>query len=230
MATGQSQPRSEVLLGLPAGHVGANLADDLQHHRGAEARNLGRVASPADAGEQLLTSFNGWCVLACCFERRQFDRPDQAATAPRALWLGHLLPQRFHLPIAIPDLLLVGLPQPPRLAECKEMFLFPTTTQAFFDGRRFLFLYLFVTQGQQFSGPALAFEDPTHDSQSADPDQIADHVMKLDVHAFQRLLHLLHLAGRADDMVSAQPLVVLQLADSDWWCKSATQQSVRVQR
>ena len=54
--------------------------------------------------------------------------------------------------------------------------------------------------------------------------------MELDVHAFERLLHLLHLAGCADDVVGAQPLVILQLADIGWRHKTAAQQSVRMQR
>jgi len=53
--------------------------------------------------------------------------------------------------------------------------------------------------------------------------------VKLDVHAFERLLHLLNLAGRADEMVAAQPLVVLQLPDVSRRHEAAAQQSMRVQ-
>jgi hypothetical protein len=72
-------------------------------------------------------------------------------------------------------------------------------------------------------------EDGLDDLKAADAGQIADDIMELDVHSFQSLLHLLHLAGRAHDVVAAQPLVVLQLPDRGGRHKSAAQQTVGVQ-
>src|SRR5206468_12373554 len=100
-------------------------------------------------------------------------RTQDAAATLRTLWLAQLLQERLHLPVAIGDLLLVGFPQLQRLAQGEELFLFPAAPQTFLPRRRFLFLDLLVAQRQQFAGSALAFEDRTHDFESAHAAQIA---------------------------------------------------------
>jgi hypothetical protein len=152
------------------------------------------------------------------------------APALGRLWAGHFLQQTGQLPIAVGDLLLVGLPQLQPLAQREELFLFPAAPQAFLCPVRFLLLDLHVAQGQQLARTTFPLEAGPHHLQPAHADQVADDIVELEVHAFEGLLHLLHLAGRADEMVGPQTLVVLQLADVGGRHKAPTQQTVRVQR
>jgi hypothetical protein len=73
-------------------------------------------------------------------------------------------------------------------------------------------------------------DDGAHHRQAAHAGQRADHVVQFDVHAFERLLHVLHMAAGARDMVGAQSQVVLQPADVGRRHEARAQQAVHVQR
>ena len=116
------------------------------------------------------------------------------------------------------------------MAQREELLGLPAATQAFFHRRRLLPLDLLIAQCQQSHWLALALEDGAHDFEPADAGQIADDVVELHIHALQRLLHLLDLARRTDDVVGPQALVILQPPDVRRRHEAAAQQTVRVQR
>ena len=57
---------------------------------------------------------------------------------------------------------------------------------------------------------ALAGDDGSDHAQAAGTSHVADHVVELDVHALERLLHVLHVAGRHARVIVAKAYVVLQ--------------------
>ncbi|MNS82230.1 hypothetical protein D3C72_1159690 [compost metagenome] len=76
----------------------------------------------------------------------------------------------------------------------------------------------------------MTVQDGLDDLQAARAGQVADHRLELDVHAFQRLLHMLHMAGGHGDVVLAQTQVVLQAPDRRGRHEPRMQQAMRMQR
>ncbi|MCZ7640986.1 MAG: hypothetical protein M5U12_35990 [Verrucomicrobia bacterium] len=140
--------------------------------------------------------------------------------------LQHLVDLR----VASRDLTLVVLPALPGLAQGEEVLLGPGPAQGFLHPLGLALLDLRIAQRQQTQRLALARQDGFDHCPPADAHQVADHVVELDVHPFQRLLHVLHMAGGQRQMVLPQPQVVLQPADVRRRHKAAPQQPVGMQR
>ena len=85
-----------MFLARPAHPFGAHFADQLQHHRDAQAGDLDRVPSPADARQQLLAPLNGRRVLFGPFGlcKRQLRR-----TVRLRQWSGQFFQDRFQFPV-----------------------------------------------------------------------------------------------------------------------------------
>jgi hypothetical protein len=85
------------------------------------------------------------------------------------------------------------------------------------------------TQFQQPFGLTLPCKDGLDNFHPTDAGQVADHVVKLDVHPLQHRLHLPHLTGCLSDVIGAQALVILQPANFYGRKKSAPQQPMGMQ-
>ncbi len=92
-------------------------------------------------------------------------------------------------------------PKPPAPDPRQTDVLRPGAAQRGDHSLAFLVLYLRVAQPQQGLRIPLALEEGPKDLQAADADPIGNHAVKLDIHPFQRLLHLVDWAAGPDNVV-----------------------------
>ena len=116
-----------------------------------------------------------------------------------------------------------------RLPERKQMLIGPVAAQRFHDPFGLDLADPHVAQLQQRRGIALAGKDRAHHRKTARPGQRADHVVQLDIHPLQRLLHVLDMPGRRRNMLPAQTQIVLQTANMRRRNKPRPQQAMSVQ-
>ena len=141
-----------------------------------------------------------------------------------------LAQQHFDLPIAFGNLALVVLPALQCLAQCEQVLGLPGPAQRLLDALRLVAPDPQIAQPQQPLGVALAVEQGAYHRQAAHAGERTDDVVELDVHALQRLLHVLHVRRSRADVVRAQPQVVLQAPDVRRRYEARAQQAVRMQR
>ena len=218
-------PGSAVLLGGPFVQIGADLRDQLQHsvlRVGGQPREVAPlthlrkdVAQLADVGG---------------VDTRALVRFARGRAATLRLIVSGLGQQRLNLAVARGDLLLVVFPALHGLAQGKQVLVRPRAAQRFFDAVRLGASNLDVAQLQQTIGTALAIENGAHHRQATDAGKTADDVMQHDVHALQRLLHVLHMASGQADVIRAQTQVIRQATDVHGRHESSAQQPVRMQR
>ena len=145
------------------------------------------------------------------------------------LRLGRLGQDRLDLLVAFGDQGLVLIPDLHGLAQRKQVFRSPRAAQRLADRLTLLMADLRVAQRQQAARIALAGQYRPHHPHSAHARYRADRIVQLDVHALQRLLHLLHLAGRFLDVVVAQANKILQAPNVGRGHKPRLEQPVHVQ-
>jgi hypothetical protein len=145
---------------------------------------------------------------------------------PRLALEGAELP--LDLPITILHLRLIVTINGEGLSERKQV-LRPVVADERLHDRRFARLDPPVAQRGQRARIAFAVEDRIQDRQAGDTGQVADHVMKVQVHLRERLLHVLHVpCGRFDQHVP-MPQIGPQGADLVRRPERSAKQSHRVQ-
>ena len=110
----------------------------------------------------------------------------------------------FDLPVAVGDLVLVMVPALQGLAQREDVLGVPSAAQGFEHLLGLGAADLHIAQRQQRLRRALSRHDGAHHRQSAHARQRADDVVQLDVHALQRLLHVLHAGAGAGDVVRSR--------------------------
>lgn len=100
----------------------------------------------------------------------------------------------FDLDVALRHQLLVVAIRAQGLPQCEDMLRPVIADQGLADGD-FRRVNPPVAQGRQFGGVSLARENGIEDREAGHSREVADHVMQLQIHLIQRLLHALDVGG-----------------------------------
>src|ERR1051325_7072442 len=86
-----------------------------------------------------------------------------------------------------------------------------------------------ILQGCQFEWLSFTSQNSADNSQPRHSADVTDHVLQLQIHLCQRLLHLLHRTGGAANQLLALPHVAAQHANLRVWSKRSSQQTEALQ-
>jgi len=177
----------------PTVHIETDLGDQLECAIGANARKLGEI-DPSTEFEQGGADLERRRVVLGLFLGA---RPSRSRQLPRWRLAGGLerVDANLDLLVTAMDLLLVEVVHLELLAKYEEVLIAIVTRER---GGDLLFGRLAprVAMTSQHRGIGLASHDVAKDQHPGDPSHIADHLVKLEVHQRQRLLHPLDTGGR----------------------------------
>jgi len=214
---GESQPGGEMLVGGPAGHVEADLGDELEGRLGIDALDGGEIDA-ADA-EKMGADVEGGLILLAAASVGGFVKRLAGAMI---LESGQVI---FDVGVAGGDLLAVEVEKLEGLAESEEVFGSPIALEGEGDGGLIVLAAVVPELGQAVR-IALACQDGAQDPHAGDAGDIADHVMELEVHLFEGLLHVLNVVGSVAGEHLALAQVAAQDADLIFGAKGGLEQPV----
>jgi hypothetical protein len=218
----EPEPRGEVRLGSPAGHVEAHFADEGLGDPDIDAVDA-REIDAADAGEFVPQ------IKLRRLRSRLAGRPAGRrlrGVAGGARFVGDGVQVRFERPVALDDALPVGVVEVDFLLQDEEELGLPRAFEAAGDvcARG---VNARVAEGGEGRGIALAVEDGAHDGLPGAPGEVADHIGELDVHLRERPLHPLDTGGERADVIAALAPVGAGDADVGRRMKGIPQQARR---
>ncbi len=184
----------------PFGHVGANFADDLQRREAVHAVDPGQVhpSHPIQVGSDV----EARCVALTASPAVLGGRSAIAAVL-------ELLQLGCNLPVALGNLGVIEPVQFQGLGQLEDVLLPPMPPQRLGEGVLIRF-HAWATKLRQLVGVPFAAHNSGDDVQTGLAGDVADHVLELDVHLGQRLLHVLDMMGGVPHQHGSLPQVTAQ--------------------
>jgi hypothetical protein len=186
---GQRQPSGEVLFSAPATPVRTNLRNQLPYPIGSDAVDLAEIGAAGNARHGR-AQLHAWFVLAGLgpgFGRRQ-------RLCGRLAGLRQIGQLGLNGLVAVGDLSQIELEALKVLAQRKQVF----ATVIAGQGGAYLLLIGFaitVAMRRQLVRVAYPGQDVPHDRQAGDAGDVAEHILQLQVHLGQGLLHAINAGG-----------------------------------
>jgi hypothetical protein len=173
-----------VLRGSPSAHVGSALGDDPERRVWAEAVDLCEVDAAHERVERVPHLEGGLVLrttLASCFRQSDFRRVATLVEGAQAA---------LDFTVAVLDLHGVEIVEFDSLAKREDVLVSVVAGQCLADGLDRRLAPHVAELGERRRRP-LSFKDRADDLHAGDAGDVADDVMKLQVHLHERLLHVL---------------------------------------